>query len=182
MAHGAGDPGVRSLPGGSSSVPPHGPPPAPQDDLRPANPKRQTLTRRISFPSHSLPPAHLALLRRWLVCFALVDFDIDSGPNLDNAFPPTRFPETTRHNIAFSSLPEAGALPQPDDLPDGGYAYHWRIPYPAEDDLARVERDASGAEVARLPDADEADGALHGFVWFVRDKVRSRLPYPHASC
>ncbi|BGP42757.1 hypothetical protein JCM10449v2_006769 [Rhodotorula kratochvilovae] len=152
------------------------------DDLRPADPKRQTLTRRISFPSHSLPPAHLALLRRWLVCFALVDFDIDSGPNLDNAFPPTRFPETTRHNIAFSSLPEAGALPQPDDLPDGGYAYHWRIPYPAEDNLAQVERDASGAEVARLPDADEADGALHGFVWFVRDKDdRLRRGYSQRS-
>ncbi|GAA6050976.1 hypothetical protein JCM3770_005351 [Rhodotorula araucariae] len=133
----------------SSSVAPLGPPPP-----RPRAP--QALTRRISFPSHGLPPAHLARLRRWLVCFALVDFDIDSGPILDNAFPTTRFPPATATNIAFSSLPEAPALPAPHLLPDHGYAYHWRIPC--------------------------NDAALHGFVWFVRDRDdRLRRGYSQRS-
>ncbi|GJN93678.1 hypothetical protein Rhopal_006735-T1 [Rhodotorula paludigena] len=140
---------------------------------RPPNPKRATLTRRISFPDHALSPTALARLRRYLVCFALVDFDIDQGPNLDNAYPPTRLPPQVQTNLAFSSLPEGTDLPHPALLPDHGYAYHWRIPYPADDDLDRLEaRQPPGqdAPFERLPRAEAADGALHGFVWFVREQ------------
>lgn len=143
---------------------------------RPPNPKRATLTRRISFPDHALSPTALARLRRYLVCFALVDFDIDQGPNLDNAYPPTRLPPQVQTNLAFSSLPEGTDLPHPALLPDHGYAYHWRIPYPSEDDLDRLEaRQPPGqdAPFERLPRAEAADGALHGFVWFVREQVRT---------
>ncbi|GAA6003056.1 uncharacterized protein JCM10292_000315 [Rhodotorula paludigena] len=140
---------------------------------RPLNPKRATLTRRISFPDHALSPTALARLRRYVLCFALVDFDIDQGPNLDNAYPPTRLPPHVQTNLAFSSLPEGTDLPHPALLPDHGYAYHWRIPYPADDDLDRLEaRQPPGqdAPFERLPRAEAADGALHGFVWFVREQ------------
>jgi len=146
---------------------------------RPQHRKRETLTRRISFPTFHLSPDQLALVRRWIVSFALVDFDVDTGPNLDNAYPPARLPAATRANVAFSSMPEAVGLPHPEQLPDGGYAYHWRVPYPGEDDLARLDpevvddgEDEDGARLLRLPEGEGADGALHGFVWFVRDKVR----------
>lgn len=144
---------------------------------RPSHTKHPTLTRRISFPSLPLADSHLALVRRWVTSFALVDFDIDQGPNLDNAYPPARFPDPVTANVAFSSMPEATSLPPPDDLPDAGYAYHWRIPYPDDDALNRFEDPAAAGHahkrLLRLPHGDGADGALHGFVWFVRDKVPS---------
>ncbi|GAA5847179.1 hypothetical protein JCM9279_006124 [Rhodotorula babjevae] len=157
---------------------------------RPQHRKRETLTRRISFPTFHLSPDQLALVRRWIISFALVDFDVDTGPNLDNAYPPARLPAATRANVAFSSMPEAVGLPHPEQLPDGGYAYHWRVPYPGEDDLARLDpeavdegdEDEDEARLLRLPEGEGADGALHGFVWFVRDKdERLRRGYSQRS-
>ncbi|GAA6032960.1 hypothetical protein JCM8097_000067 [Rhodosporidiobolus ruineniae] len=167
--------------------------PAPQTLDRPLNPKRQTLTRRISFPTDHLDPTLTARLSRYLVTFALVDFDIDTGPNLDNAYPPIRFPPSIRANIAFSSLPE-GDLPSTSSLSptpssstaapgpgEGGYAYHWRIPYPDETALRREETQ-TGKEYARLPESEDGDGALHGFVWFVQEKdERIRRGYSQRS-
>ncbi|GAA5895919.1 hypothetical protein JCM8208_005124 [Rhodotorula glutinis] len=156
---------------------------------RPHHRKRETLTRRISFPTFHLSPDQLALVRRWIVSFALVDFDVDTGPNLDNAYPPARLPASTRANVAFSSMPEAVGLPHPEQLPDGGYAYHWRVPYPGDDELARLDpevvdedEDEDDARLLRLPEGEGADGALHGFVWFVRDKdERLRRGYSQRS-
>ncbi|BGO94502.1 hypothetical protein NBRC10512_000305 [Rhodotorula toruloides] len=142
--------------------------------MRPGHSKQPTLTRKISFPSDQLDPVQWERLRRWIVCFAVVEFDIDSGPNLDNVFPATRFPPAIKQNIAFSSLPEGADIPPPSALPDGGYSYHWRIPYPPESQLWRIDdKLGKGKEVERLPKVDEdaeGPGALHGFVWFVREK------------
>ncbi|BGP26991.1 DUF1630 family protein [Rhodotorula toruloides] len=141
---------------------------------RPGHSKHPTLTRKISFPSDQLDPVQWERLRRWIVCFAVVEFDIDSGPNLDNVFPATRFPPAIKQNIAFSSLPEGADIPPPSALPDGGYSYHWRIPYPPESQLWRIDdKLGKGKGVERLPIIDgdaEGPGALHGFVWFVREK------------
>ncbi|GAA6023546.1 hypothetical protein JCM10207_005712 [Rhodosporidiobolus poonsookiae] len=167
-----------------STQAPHPPPPppaAPPSDPRPPNPKRATLTRRISFPLDQLDPQLLSQLRRWIVTFALVEFDIDSGPNLDNAYPPVRFPAKVKQNIAFSSLPE-GDLDLPSPSPSSslssssssssatapepqGYAYSWRIPYPSEGELRRAEQ-AEGAqggkEVYRLPGRGGTGGQAEG--------------------
>lgn len=48
--------------------------------MRPGHSKQPTLTRKISFPSDQLDPVQWERLRRWIVCFAVVEFDIDSGP------------------------------------------------------------------------------------------------------
>ncbi|BGP34668.1 hypothetical protein JCM10296v2_006490 [Rhodotorula toruloides] len=142
--------------------------------VRPGHSKQPTLTRKLSFPSDQLDPVQWERLRRWIVCFAVVEFDIDSGPNLDNVFPATRFPPAIKQNIAFSSLPEGADIPPPSALPDGGYSFHWRIPYPPESQLWRIDAKlGKGKEVERLPKVDEdaeGPGALHGFVWFVREK------------
>lgn len=47
---------------------------------RPGHSKQPTLTRKISFPSDQLDPVQWERLRRWVVCFAVVEFDVDSGP------------------------------------------------------------------------------------------------------
>ncbi|GAA5888984.1 hypothetical protein JCM6882_009707 [Rhodosporidiobolus microsporus] len=192
----------RPQPGPSSTptLPP--PPPHEHAPTPPPNTKRHTLTRRISFPTDSLDPLLRARLHRWIVAFAVVEFDIDTGPNLDNTYPPIRFPPEVKSNIAFSSLPE-GDLPsfsQPSTASlssstsstssatssaagDNGYAYHWRIPYPSESELRRAEEQLGrGKEVYRLPEGDEGDGALHGFVWFVQEKdPTSRRNYTQRS-
>ncbi|GAA5974307.1 hypothetical protein JCM11641_006725 [Rhodosporidiobolus odoratus] len=179
--------------------PPHVAQSPPQPTLpeqpRPTHTKRQTLTRKISFPDHQLDPALLDRLKRWIITFAIVEFDIDAGPNLDNCFPPVRFPLDVKSNIAFSSLPE-GDLPAfspvastSATIPTSstsrhepqGYAYHWRIPYPSEGELRKAEA-AKGKEVLRLPEGEDGDGALHGYVWFVQEKEeRSRRGYSQTS-
>ncbi|GAA5954973.1 hypothetical protein JCM21900_005952 [Sporobolomyces salmonicolor] len=139
--------------------------------------KRDTLTRRLSFPVATLEPSKRQLINRWILAFVLVDFDIDTGPNLDNAYPPVRFPDAMAQNIAFSSLPEG----EMHNLTENGYCYSWRIPYPAEDELKRVEK-GKGKEIERLPVIDEGDGALHGFVWFAQEKnERLRRGYSQRS-
>lgn len=147
--------------------------------------------------------AVLDRLRRWIVCFALVEFDLDTGvrfsrfplisynlltlslvffykrsllpqPLLTSLYPPPPpslpLPPSLQQNIAFSSLPEG-------DLPTAGaHAYTWRIPIPLdskgkEQEVAEVEGEGDG-------DGDEwrkGDGCLHGFVWFVQEKVSSQL-------
>ncbi|ORY77594.1 hypothetical protein BCR35DRAFT_305344 [Leucosporidium creatinivorum] len=104
-------------------------------------------------------------LRRWIICFALVEFDLDTGPLLTTLYPapPSSlpFPPSLQQNIAFSSLPEG-------DLPTAGaHAYTWRIPIPkptGEKGKEREVAEESGEEWRK------GDGCLHGFVWFVQEK------------
>lgn len=42
--------------------------------------RRRTLTRALKFPKAEMGEDILARLRRYLVCFAVVNFDIDVGP------------------------------------------------------------------------------------------------------
>ncbi|GAA5989022.1 hypothetical protein JCM10908_006273 [Rhodotorula pacifica] len=177
----------------------HDAPPQPQLQTHPrptaGHSRTDTLTRRMSFPLAELDPSTLHRIKRTLVTFALVEFDIDSGPNLDNTYPPTRFPRSIQQNIAFSSLPEGADLPLPGSGQEEGYAYSWRIPYPSEEELVRADADAAaraGEEgkdrrVERLPLASEQEeegggGSLYGYVWFVREQdSRLRRGYAQRS-
>lgn len=123
-------------------------------------------------------------LRRWIICFAVVEFNLDTGvsrvratplrssslllistaapqPDLDNVYPPTRFSAAVQSNIAFSSLPE-GELPTA-----GAHAYSWRIPIspPTKEE----ERKVGYKSPDPLPEG--GDGWLYGFVWFQQEKV-----------
>lgn len=44
--------------------------------------KRRTLTRSIAFPEALMEDYTLAKLRRWIVCFAVVEFNLDTGVSL----------------------------------------------------------------------------------------------------
>lgn len=160
-------------------------PPAPAPRPPPAAPAH---SRSTSFPDTPVEDDVLARMRRWMVCWASVEFNLDTGvrrsvvklapasrlliayiwhpprkqPELSSVYPPVALPKAVRSNIAFSSLPEG-------DLPTAGpHAYSWRIPLPpptaAEGDEQMKELPSGG------------DGCLHGFVWFVQEKVSSAQP------
>ncbi|GAA5877787.1 hypothetical protein JCM16303_000237 [Sporobolomyces ruberrimus] len=132
------------------------------------------LTRRLSFPDARLQDETLEKLRRWIIGFVLVDFDIDTGPNLDNNYPHFSLPPSVQHQLAFSSLPE-GDLPPSVTIDEQGYSYSWRIPYPEEAELEKLEREkGKGKErYLRLPkprEGEETDGGLYGYVWFSQEQ------------
>ncbi|POY76233.1 hypothetical protein BMF94_0428 [Rhodotorula taiwanensis] len=164
--------------------------------VKPTHARTETLTRRISFPHLDLARDTLLNLRRTVLTFAVVEFDIDSGPNLDNTYPATRFPPAVNTNIAFSSLPEGADLPPPPTTSvsaagdEQGYAYSWKIPYPPPDELVRIDNAADlgpDKHVFRLPATSEESreqgtGALYGYVWFVREQdSRLRRGYAQRS-
>ncbi|GAA6063699.1 hypothetical protein JCM10212_000278, partial [Sporobolomyces blumeae] len=162
---------VHRTPSASSTGPG---PSRPRDDPRARHPNE--LTRRISFPDARLEHDTLSALHRWIVGFVLVDFDIDTGPNLDNNYPHFVLPPTITAQLAFASLPE-GDLPPPPPLDTAsstsdGYCYSWRIPYPPEAELAKFDRDTGnkGKHVLRLPETHERDGGLYGHVWFNQER------------
>ncbi|KAK4699375.1 hypothetical protein P7C70_g6887, partial [Phenoliferia sp. Uapishka_3] len=108
-------------------------------------------------------------MRRWLVAFAVVEFDLDLGPDLISLYPPTPLSPALQSNIAFSSLPEG-------DMPTAGaHTYSWTIPIPRTE----VEDRDEGVAKDRLPDVD---GNLYGFVYFVQEKnVLLRRGYSQRS-
>jgi hypothetical protein len=89
---------------------------------------------------------------------------------LDNNYPHFTLPPSVQHQLAFSSLPE-GDLPA--TITEQGYAYNWRIPYPPEEELRKL--DEKGKPVLRLPkpatEEEENDGGLYGYVWFNQEQV-----------
>ncbi|GAA5849367.1 hypothetical protein JCM5353_005308 [Sporobolomyces roseus] len=138
-------------------------------------PKQQDLTRRLSFPDAKLQSETLDKLNRWIIGFVLVDFDVDTGPNLDNQYPHFQLPPSVHHQLAFSSLPE-GDLP-PAVATEEGYCYSWRIPYPREEELKALDdKNGKGKQVLRLPESEpdqENDGGLYGYVWFSQEQNSS---------
>ncbi|GAA5939766.1 uncharacterized protein JCM15063_005280 [Sporobolomyces koalae] len=132
----------------------------------------QLLTRRLSFPDAHLQDDTRARLNEWIVGFVLVDFDIDTGPNLDNNYPHFDLPPSIQPQLAFSSLPEGDLDPA---TAARGYSYHWRIDYPSEDELIRLEKENNRVDkpYLRLPEvnhAHEHDRALYGYVWFNQEQ------------
>ncbi|SDA02981.1 BZ3500_MvSof-1268-A1-R1_Chr11-1g03247 [Microbotryum saponariae] len=92
------------------------------------SPAETSTTHRSAspFPEAAMDARILHRLRRYILCLAIVEFDIDLGPALSEVYPPTRFPKSLQSNIAFSSLPEGE-----DQLPTAGaHIFSWRIPLP----------------------------------------------------
>ncbi|WAR57278.1 hypothetical protein PtB15_8B325 [Puccinia triticina] len=76
------------------------PPPLPAPSL-------PTLKNTLPVPPlATLTPASIAAASRWLVTFALINFDLDEGPDFDNCYPPVQFTPAQMANIAFSSFPD----------------------------------------------------------------------------
>ncbi|EGG10882.1 uncharacterized protein MELLADRAFT_92230 [Melampsora larici-populina 98AG31] len=78
------------------------------------------LKKTMPIPAAHLTADVLAASRRWFYTFALVNFDLDEGPDFDNCYPPADFSSAQLTNIAFSSFPDCAKT--------GSLMFSWRIP------------------------------------------------------
>ncbi|GAA94068.1 uncharacterized protein L969DRAFT_45108 [Mixia osmundae IAM 14324] len=82
------------------------------------------LARKIPLPAQVLSDIDLARLRRWVVAFMTVQFDIDNGPLLDNIWPPYALTSEERMTVAFASFPDSSS----QRLQLGAQTFVWRLP------------------------------------------------------
>ncbi|KZV84127.1 DUF1630-domain-containing protein [Exidia glandulosa HHB12029] len=120
---------------------------------------------------HSLDPGKLVAMRRWILCIAIVNFDIDTGPIVDQMYPSASLDAGLKENIAFSSFPDASSAESRTEI----HSF-------------RVRHAAGGA----LETTTVQDGFMYGFAYFLqrRDQALKRgflqrsvvilthLPYP----
>lgn len=79
--------------------------------VKPAHARTETLTRRISFPHLDLARDTLLNLRRTVLTFAVVEFDIDSGPvSFSFLSPPGLAPRLA--NLTLCAPPPGGTRPR----------------------------------------------------------------------
>ncbi|KAM0753112.1 DUF1630-domain-containing protein [Meredithblackwellia eburnea MCA 4105] len=137
--------------------------------------QNQPLKRSFRLPKTELDEVTLKRFRRWVLAIAIVEFDLDMGPDLDNIYPDLPLSPTLRSNIAFSSLPEG-------DMPTAGaHMFSWRIPIPTtapvlESPVLHQEPEEQLEELGVPPQrresyfVPEGDGFYYGFVYFVQEK------------
>ncbi|KAL7005569.1 hypothetical protein EMMF5_004814 [Cystobasidiomycetes sp. EMM_F5] len=79
---------------------------APGSRVSPVDVKRAHLPRVAPLPTTLLPPELLHSVSEWIQGIAVVNFDLDVGPKLDNCFPAMSFSPSESQAIAFSSFPD----------------------------------------------------------------------------
>lgn len=99
--------------------------------------RKNTLTRSIAFPSTILGEDTLKALRRYMLCFALVNFDIDQGPDCDNVYPSTPFSASELSDIAFSSFPDSTL--HAHGAATSFSTFSWRIPRDRSRKMSKTE-------------------------------------------
>ncbi|KAJ2611118.1 hypothetical protein H4S08_003306 [Coemansia sp. RSA 1365] len=62
-------------------------------------------------------------LRRWIMCFGMVHFDVDQGPTLHLVYPHVEFSSSERAAISFSSMPDSTI----HELYDSVYTFNFRV-------------------------------------------------------
>ncbi|KAG0142508.1 hypothetical protein CROQUDRAFT_97461 [Cronartium quercuum f. sp. fusiforme G11] len=142
------------------------------------------LKQTMPIPTASLPDDVLAASRRWFYTFALINFDLDEGPDFDNCYPPSNFTSAQSSNIAFSSFPDCAKT--------GSLMFTWRIPafnhttpHPVsaiattavtsvdpKSFLAVPATHSSPSDPAPTqgPPPSNANFDLHGYVYFVQER------------
>lgn len=87
-------------------------------------------------------------LQRWVLSLALVNFDLELGPDVEFMYPPLGISKEEKDNIAFSSFPDTAVFS------DGSLVFSWRV--------REVPLEESHATPPQIPDA--AKPARHGSV------------------
>lgn len=120
---------------------------------------------------HTLDPGKLVAMRRWILCIAIVNFDIDTGPVVDQTYPPAVLDDALKENISFSSFPDASATE-----------------FKQEIHSFRVRHTSGGVLETSLAQ----DGFMYGFAYFMQKRdssvkrgylqrsvvILTHLPYP----
>ncbi|KAH8921567.1 DUF1630-domain-containing protein [Atractiella rhizophila] len=86
-------------------------------------PRTASLKRSVPFPIGEVESRVKEGWERWAKCWAVVNFDVDKGPDVDNLYPYTSFSKGELSNIAFSSFPDSVG----SEL-EKGLIFSWRIP------------------------------------------------------
>ncbi|KAH9815938.1 hypothetical protein DFH28DRAFT_1163582 [Melampsora americana] len=138
------------------------------------------LKKTMPIPAANLTADVLAASRRWFYTFALVNFDLDEGPDFDNCYPAANFLSAQLTNIAFSSFPDCAKT--------GSLMFSWRIPainhtmsHPSP--APSLPNDATAASPSqyltppsvsspkpRSTSLPSANFDLHGYVYFVQER------------
>ena len=63
----------------------------------------------------------LAMLQRWMLSLACVNFDLELGPDVEFMYPPLEISKEEKDNIAFSSFPDTSVFS------DGNLTFSWRV-------------------------------------------------------
>ncbi|KAI7818200.1 hypothetical protein BC939DRAFT_463610 [Gamsiella multidivaricata] len=85
-------------------------------------------------------------LRQWMVCFCVVNFDLEKGQAIESVYPPSDFTPEESKNICFSSFPDSNTF----DV--GDIVFNFRI------------RSTTAGRAATGPTTDA--GFLYGYVFF----------------
>ncbi|CAO3570615.1 unnamed protein product [Mortierella alpina] len=85
-------------------------------------------------------------LRQWMVCFCVVNFDLEKGQAIESVYPPSDFTLEESKNICFSSFPDSNTFDVGDTV------FNFRI------------RSTTAGRAATGPTTDA--GFLYGYVFF----------------
>ncbi|CAG8519128.1 9974_t:CDS:10 [Racocetra persica] len=88
--------------------------------------------------------------RNWMVCFCVVNFDLELGQAMDSMYPPSELDEEEKKSICFSAFPDSNSFDVGDTV------FNFRI------------RCSKSGLVASGPTADA--GFLYGYVFFRQKK------------
>ncbi|WFD33446.1 hypothetical protein MCUN1_000259 [Malassezia cuniculi] len=101
----------------------------------------------------AVAPEARRALQHWVLATAVVNFDLDRGPDVEFLYPPLAISQAEKDNIAFSAFPDTSVFEQ------GTLVFSWRVrevPGTAE---AEAEADAAAADAARASGAADAVAA-----------------------
>ncbi|KAF9584455.1 Protein dennd6a [Lunasporangiospora selenospora] len=116
----------------------------PQHDHRKHEENRARRRRPSSWDIMDMPA--IDQLRQWMVCFCVVNFDLEKGQAIESIYPPSDFtPEETK-TICFSSFPDSNTFDVGDTV------FNFRI------------RSTTSGRAATGPTTDA--GFLYGYVFF----------------
>ncbi|KAK9239272.1 hypothetical protein V1525DRAFT_356724 [Lipomyces kononenkoae] len=113
----------------------------------------------------ALLPFRVRDLRKWMMCFCALDFNVDIGPEFECIYPPVNFSEQDLKTICFSSFPE-------QSYPDSADAFHTFRFKPTSPDIHLHSFASSAVHPQSTPFADEL--YLYGYVLFQQRKDTSR--------
>ncbi|TPX38260.1 hypothetical protein SmJEL517_g00039 [Synchytrium microbalum] len=115
---------------------------------------------------------------RWILCFCVVNFDLELGQAMELIYPPVNLTESQRKNICFSAFPDSNSK---SHLGDTTFCFRIR----ASSEVVRSSssnnlrdatvvpgpRDSTGAPPPPPPsNTHDHDSFLHGYVFFRQQK------------
>ncbi|KAK9894899.1 DUF1630-domain-containing protein [Cystobasidium minutum MCA 4210] len=122
--------------------------------------RKQTLTRAHDLPTAVLPQELLERTKQVIDSICIINFDLDSGPEFDNCYPPADYSAKERSLIAFSSFPDH------TEKGNSSLTFNWRIP--------RLQSDIGSANIGgNTSRTTPISEILHGYVYFSQQKDTS---------